>query len=107
MRSNEFIVNIIYIAKFIIRYKKNRNCRVIPSVGPNYLLKNYNLISKYFKNKKQNVNQTFALFERYILPGMVMWDDPLFLAYFPAGSSFVSILAEKQKHVFKKHSFAG
>jgi aromatic-L-amino-acid decarboxylase len=39
-------------------------------------------------------SKIFADFEKVIIPGMTHWQSPTFFAYFPANSSFPSLLAE-------------
>jgi len=42
----------------------------------------------------EEMKDIFSDFERIILPGITHWQSPSFFAYFPANSSFPSILAE-------------
>lgn len=42
----------------------------------------------------ENMENIFGDFENIILPGITHWQSPSFFAYFPANSSFPSILAE-------------
>jgi len=42
----------------------------------------------------EDMRQIFRDFERIIMPGMTHWQSPSFFAYFPANSSFPSLLAE-------------
>lgn len=44
--------------------------------------------------KPQSWPQIMHDFERMILPGVTHWQHPRFHAYFPAGNSFPSILAD-------------
>jgi len=44
--------------------------------------------------ESEKMEKIFADFERLIMPGMTHWQNPSFFAYFPANSSFPSILAE-------------
>ncbi|RFF32284.1 pyridoxal phosphate-dependent decarboxylase family protein [Wenzhouxiangella sediminis] len=42
----------------------------------------------------EDMNDVFADFREIILPGMTHWQHPMFMAYFPANSSYPSVLAE-------------
>lgn len=42
----------------------------------------------------EDMKQIFADFENIIMPGITHWQSPAFFAYFPANTSFPSILAE-------------
>jgi len=42
----------------------------------------------------ETMNQIFQDFDKIILPGITHWQSPNFFAYFPANSSYPSILAE-------------
>ena len=42
----------------------------------------------------EDMKQIFADFERIIMPGITHWQSPGFFAYFPANTSFPSLLAE-------------
>jgi aromatic-L-amino-acid decarboxylase len=42
----------------------------------------------------EEMERIFSDFEQLIMPGMTHWQNPSFFAYFPANSSFPSILAE-------------
>ncbi len=42
----------------------------------------------------EDINDVFADFRELILPGMTHWQHPMFMAYFPANSSYPSVLAE-------------
>ncbi|MFZ1815625.1 MAG: pyridoxal-dependent decarboxylase [Rhizobiaceae bacterium] len=44
--------------------------------------------------KGEPMEEIFADFERIIVPGMTHWQHPRFLAYFPANSAPVSVIAE-------------
>ena len=44
--------------------------------------------------KGEDFNKIFADFEEIILPGITHWQSPNFFAYFPANSSYASMLAE-------------
>lgn len=42
----------------------------------------------------EDMARIFADFRRLILPGMTHWQHPMFMGYFPANSSYASVLAE-------------
>jgi aromatic-L-amino-acid/L-tryptophan decarboxylase len=44
--------------------------------------------------ESEKMEDIFSDFERLIMPGMTHWQNPSFFAYFPANSSFPSVLAE-------------
>ncbi len=44
--------------------------------------------------ESESMQKIFSDFERLIMPGMTHWQNPSFFAYFPANSSFPSLLAE-------------
>jgi aromatic-L-amino-acid decarboxylase len=45
-------------------------------------------------NEPEGMDQIFLDFQKVIIPGMTHWQSPKFFAYFPANSSFPSVLAE-------------
>lgn len=45
-------------------------------------------------NESESIETIFSDFQRIILPGITHWQSPNFFAYFPANSSFPSLLAE-------------
>ena len=44
--------------------------------------------------ESETIEKIFSDFQHIILPGITHWQSPNFFAYFPANSSFPSILAE-------------
>jgi aromatic-L-amino-acid decarboxylase len=44
--------------------------------------------------ESETIEKIFSDFQRIILPGITHWQSPNFFAYFPANSSFPSLLAE-------------
>lgn len=44
--------------------------------------------------KEEPADTLLADFDRLIMPGITHWQSPSFFAYFPANSSFPSVLAE-------------
>ena len=54
----------------------------------------FNAIPGDAPEEPQGMQDIFNDFEKIIMPGMTHWQSPGFFAYFPANSSFPSILAE-------------
>ncbi len=54
----------------------------------------YNKLPKHAPESGENIDILLKDFENTILPGITHWQNPNFFAYFPANSSFPSILAE-------------
>lgn len=44
--------------------------------------------------KKSSMDEIFSDFEKIIIPGITHWQSPNFFAYFPANSSYPSVIAE-------------
>ena len=65
--------------------------RVTPNIEPGYLK---NLLPDSAPLKPQSWDDVMADFEKYIMPGVTHWQHPRFHAYFPAGNSYPSILAD-------------
>ena len=77
-----------YIAEYIDSISKRR---VTPSVEPGYLKP---LLPEAAPFKPEDWDQIMEDFEEYIMPGVTHWQHPRFHAYFPAGNSYPSILAD-------------
>jgi aromatic-L-amino-acid decarboxylase len=54
----------------------------------------YNKVPETPPMKPESISQIFRDFQHIILPGITHWQSPNFFAYFPANSSFPSLLAE-------------
>jgi aromatic-L-amino-acid/L-tryptophan decarboxylase len=54
----------------------------------------YNQIPEQPPEKPESMQQVFTDFQKIILPGITHWQSPDFFAYFPANSSYPSVLAE-------------
>lgn len=65
--------------------------RVTPNVEPGYM-KNY--LPEAAPMKAESWETIMEDFEKIIMPGVTHWQHPRFHAYFPAGNSFPSILAD-------------
>ncbi|VDO93238.1 unnamed protein product [Heligmosomoides polygyrus] len=77
-----------YIADYLETIHKRR---VVPAIEPGYLK---NLIPPEAPSKGENWDTVMDDFEKLIMPGVTHWQHPRFHAYFPAGNSFPSILAD-------------
>ena len=76
---------------YIADYLENvHNRRVVPSIEPGYLKE---LIPPTAPMKAESFEKVMKDFETYVMPGITHWQHPRFHAYFPAGNSFPSILA--------------
>lgn len=77
---------------YIADYMENIHTRrVVPTVEPGYL---QHLLPLTPPQKPEGYEQVMDDFERYIMPGVLHWQHPRFHAYFPAGNSYPSILAD-------------
>lgn len=65
--------------------------RVTPSIEPGYLKP---LLPEVAPYKPESWDRIMEDFEKYIMPGVTHWQHPRFHAYFPAGNSYPSILAD-------------
>ncbi len=65
--------------------------RVTPDVEPGYLK---NFLPGSAPTKSEDWDIIMRDFEKYIMPGVTHWQHPRFHAYFPAGNSYPSILAD-------------
>lgn len=65
--------------------------RVTPNVEPGYLK---NFLPKSAPLKSESWDSIMEDFEKFIMPGVTHWQHPRFHAYFPAGNSYPSILAD-------------
>lgn len=80
------------MVEYIAYYKETLDKRrVTPDVEPGYLK---HLLPKEAPTKSQEWKEIMTDFERCILPGITNWQSNRFYAYFPAGNSFPSILAD-------------
>lgn len=67
------------------------NFPVKSSVSPGTI---YHQIPELPPEKPEAMQQIFSDFQKIILPGITHWQSPDFFAYFPANSSYPSVLAE-------------
>ncbi|CAI4233390.1 unnamed protein product [Auanema sp. JU1783] len=77
-----------YIADYMETIHKRR---VVPAIEPGYLK---DLIPSDAPDKAESWQTVIDDFEKLIMPGITHWQHPRFHAYFPAGNSFPSILAD-------------
>jgi len=77
-----------YIAEYLDSIHKRR---VTPSIEPGYLKK---LLPDSAPFKPERWEDIMKDFEIHIMPGVTHWQHPRFHAYFPAGNSYPSILAD-------------
>ena len=77
-----------YIAQYLDTISERR---VTPSIEPGYLKP---LLPEVAPYKPEPWDQIMEDFEKYIMPGVTHWQHPRFHAYFPAGNSYPSILAD-------------
>lgn len=77
-----------YIAEYLDTIADRR---VTPSIEPGYLKP---LLPEVAPYKPESWDQIMDDFEKYIMPGVTHWQHPRFHAYFPAGNSYPSILAD-------------
>lgn len=77
-----------FISKY---YDDIENYPVKSKVKPREI---YNLIPDFPLNEPENFDVLISDFEKIIMPGITHWQSPNFFAYFPANTSFPSILAE-------------
>lgn len=77
---------------YIVDYLENiQKRRVVPAIEPGYLK---DLIPPEAPNAPESFESVMEDFEKLIMPGITHWQHPRFHAYFPAGNSFPSIIAD-------------
>ncbi|ULU04447.1 hypothetical protein L3Y34_017308 [Caenorhabditis briggsae] len=77
---------------YIVDYLENiQKRRVVPAIEPGYLK---DLIPSEAPNAPESFESVMEDFEKLIMPGITHWQHPRFHAYFPAGNSFPSIIAD-------------
>ncbi|KAH8362040.1 hypothetical protein KR200_002550 [Drosophila serrata] len=92
MQASEFKDFAKTMVDFIAEYMESiRERRVLPEVKPGYLKP---LIPDAAPEKAENWQDVMQDIERVIMPGMTHWGSPKFHAYFPAGNSYPSIVAD-------------
>uniref|UniRef100_A0A914GUS3 Aromatic-L-amino-acid decarboxylase n=1 Tax=Globodera rostochiensis TaxID=31243 RepID=A0A914GUS3_GLORO len=92
MSSSEFKRCGQKMLDYIVAYLEGiENRNVVPSVDPGYLR---SLLPPQAPQQSETFDQILQDFEAFIMPGVTHWQHPRFHAYFPAGNSFPSILAD-------------
>uniref|UniRef100_A0A914HFM5 Tyrosine decarboxylase n=1 Tax=Globodera rostochiensis TaxID=31243 RepID=A0A914HFM5_GLORO len=92
MSSSEFRHRGRQMVDYIVDYMDGiEKRRVVPSIEPGYLRE---LIPSQAPHQAETFDRVLQDFEAYIMPGVTHWQHPRFHAYFPAGNSFPSILAD-------------
>ncbi|CAB3403995.1 unnamed protein product [Caenorhabditis bovis] len=77
-----------YIVDYLETIQKRR---VVPAIEPGYLK---DLIPGEAPTRPESFASVMEDFEKLIMPGITHWQHPRFHAYFPAGNSFPSIIAD-------------
>ncbi|KAF7493090.1 Tyrosine decarboxylase [Sarcoptes scabiei] len=77
-----------YIADYMETIQSRR---VTPNVEPGYLK---NFLPESAPIRGESWDKIMEDFEKFIMPGVTHWQHPRFHAYFPAGNSYPSILAD-------------
>ncbi|CAK9290583.1 unnamed protein product [Gordionus sp. m RMFG-2023] len=92
MDAKEFLKSSQMMSEYIVKYLENIHIRpVIPDVEPGFLK---HLIPLEAPNEAENWENIMSDVEYKIMPGITHWQHPGFFAYFPAGNSYPSILAD-------------
>ncbi|XP_050558276.1 aromatic-L-amino-acid decarboxylase isoform X2 [Spodoptera frugiperda] len=92
MEHTEFRVKAKEMVDYIADYLENiRDRRVYPSVQPGYLHK---LLPKEAPQTPEKWDEIFKDVDEHIMPGLVHWQSPHMHAYFPALTSYPSIMGE-------------
>ncbi|MFW9929405.1 MAG: pyridoxal phosphate-dependent decarboxylase family protein [Candidatus Thorarchaeota archaeon] len=92
MKSDEFRKYAHELADWMADYLDNvENYPVKPSTKPNDIL---NQLPIHPPNEHEPFDAIFNDFKNIIIPGVTHWQSPNFMAYFPANSSRISVLAE-------------
>ncbi|XP_026742057.1 histidine decarboxylase [Trichoplusia ni] len=92
MQHEEFRVKAKEMVDYIADYLENiRERRVYPSVQPGYLHK---LLPKEAPANPEQWDQIIKDVDEHIMPGLVHWQSPHMHAYFPALTSYPSIMGD-------------
>ncbi|XP_051158829.1 aromatic-L-amino-acid decarboxylase-like [Leptopilina boulardi] len=80
------------VIDYIINYNETlRDRNVLPCVKPGYLSR---LVPTEAPNEPESWQDVLKDIERVIMPGVTHWHSPQFHAFYPAGSSYPSIVGE-------------
>lgn len=92
MTSDEFRKNAHEIVDFIYDFYENINdLKVTSGVAPSDI---FNQFPESPNENGEPFDEIFKDFQNIIMPGMTHWQHPNFFAYFPANSSYPSLLGE-------------
>lgn len=92
MNTAEFRLRGKQMVEYIAGYMETiQTRRVTPNVEPGYL-RSY--LPESAPLKAESWDSIMDDFENFIMPGVTHWQHPRFHAYFPAGNSYPSILAD-------------
>ena len=92
MESDEFKVRGRQMVDYIVKYHEDiKDRRVTPGIEPGYLSK---LLPASPPHEAEPWEDIMRDVEDKIMVGMTHWQHPRFHAYFPAGNSYPSILAD-------------
>lgn len=92
MNINEFEINAHKVIDWIVDYYKNiEKYPVLSKSNPKDI---FNQFSDFPPENSVDFDTIFAEFNEKIIPGITHWQHPDFFAYFPASSSFPSLLGE-------------
>jgi len=92
MDIQEFKKNAHNIVDWIFKYFENIEKYPVKSqISPNEILEKLPVSPPY---ASEPFSEIFKDFEDIIIPGITHWQHPCFFAYFPANSSYPSLLAE-------------
>jgi len=90
--SNEFRKQAHIFADWMADYLEGIDkFRVKSGVKPDEI---FNQLPLNPPDKPENIKDIFNDFQKIIIPGITHWQSPSFFAYFPANSSYPSLLAE-------------
>jgi aromatic-L-amino-acid decarboxylase len=92
MNSKEFRLEAHKIVDWMADYlEKVSEFPVKSQVEPGYL---FPMVPEAPPKEPESMQTIFSDFNRFVIPGITHWQSPNFFAYFPANSSYPSILAE-------------
>jgi tyrosine decarboxylase len=104
MDDEEFKKQVLRLVDYMLEYKKNIEQRqVMTPVEPGYLKK---LIPNKAPDKPEPFSEIMKDMDTKIMRGMLHWNHPRFLAYFPSSNSYPSILAEMLNAMFGSVGFS-
>ncbi|KAK9463376.1 pyridoxal phosphate-dependent transferase [Lipomyces oligophaga] len=83
-------------------YSKIDEYKVIPDVEPGYLRK---LLPDHMPEQPEKFEDVHKDFEEKIVKGLTNWQSPNFVAFFPANTSFPSMLGELYSSAFSAPAF--